>query len=59
MGDWGLMVWGGFRGGLGWVGEGSGWVGTVVLGGLMMMWAIGGLCGGCSWVGAGAWGPWR
>ena len=64
MGDWGLMVWGGFRGRLGWVGVGwveeeGGWVGTVVLGGLMMMWASGGLCGGCSWVGAGAWGPWR
>ena len=53
------MVWGGFRGGLGWVGEGSGWVGTVVLGGLMMMWAISGLCEGCEWDGAGAWGPWR
>ena len=57
MGDWGLMVWGGFRGGLGWVGEGSGWVGTVVLDGLLMMRGGGGLSGGCRWIGAGAGGP--
>ena len=36
MGEWGLMMWGGFRGRLGWVGVGwvkeeGGWVGIVVV----------------------------
>ena len=62
-GEWRLMLWGGFRCRLGWLGMGwveevGGWVGTVVLDGLLMMWASGGLSWGCWWIGAGAWGPW-
>ena len=57
-----MMMWGGFRGRLGWVGVGwveeeGGWVGTGMLDRLLMMWASGGLSGGCRVVGAGAWGP--
>ena len=52
-----MMMWGGFRCRLGWVEKEGGWVGTVMLDGLLMMWASGGLSGGCRWIGAGAWGP--
>ena len=58
MGEWRLMTWGGFRGRLGWVEEEGGWLGTVMLDGLLMMVARGGLSGGWRVVGAGAWGPW-
>ena len=62
MEEWGLMMWGGFRCRLGWLGVGwvdgeGGWVGSVVLDGLLMMGDGGGLSGGCRWVGAGAGGP--
>ena len=62
MEEWGLMMWGGFGSRLGWLGVGwveeeGGWEGTVVLDGLLMMWASGGLSGGCRWIGTVAWGP--